>query len=240
MHAPLVRSLFGNYVKEMRDERVRALIERLLREGLLERSGRGKKATYRITAKGRQRVPVFNPAESWGRRWDGSWRVLTFDLPARQRTERKRLWQALRSHRVGLLQGSVWVWPHDMTAMLGEMIKAEGVPECFCGFRCPELFLCSTAEVVATAWDWDEIRRRQKGYLDQAATALELIKTSKSLAQLTAVARIERRAYDYAWLLDPLLPRELWPKGYQGASVLTRHQAVRQGLSRQLARLSPE
>jgi len=60
------------------------------------------------------------------RRWDGKWRVLVFDLPARRRADRDRLRIILRSNGFALLQKSVWVYPHpcdDFVAMLKTKLK---------------------------------------------------------------------------------------------------------------------
>jgi len=235
---PTLSNLLAGYEEYAHRSGSENLLERLEREELLARQGRGKHAKFSITATGWLRVPQTNPAQGWDRPWDGAWRVLTFDLPVQQRRERKRLWEALRSYKLGLLQGSVWLWPHDLTPMLAQMIQAKGVPECFCGFTARELFLCTDAEVVATAWDWEEITRRQDGYLRHPSAVPRVIQNSKSLAHLAALARSEKQAYDYAFAWDPLLPRSLWPRNYKGALVQTRHQSLRRLLGQQLTRLT--
>jgi len=235
---PTLSNLLAGYEGYAHRGRTESLLERLQREELLRREGRGKHAKFTITAAGWLRVPQMDPVQSWNRPWDGAWRVLTFDLPVQQRREHKRLWEALRSYKLGLLQGSVWVWPHDLTSILGQMVKAQGVPECFCGFVARELFLCTHAEVVAAAWDWEEITRRQESYLHHPSATPKGIQQTKDLAHLAALARSEKQAYEYALAWDPLLPRALWPKDYKGVLVHTRHQNLRRLLGQQLARLA--
>jgi len=215
------------------------LVQRLERDGWIKREGRGMKATFQIIARDEPRGPLRAPRAEWARPWDKHWRVVTFDLPEVRRKDRQRLWRALRARRLGLLQRSVWVWPHDVQAILEEIIEAEGIPECFCGFESRRLFLCTDAEVAASAWDFVEITRRQRAYQEGRAAALRLVKTSGNLARLAGLAREEWQAYDHAFSLDPLLPGELLPKGYQGETVQRQHEEFRQQMRQRLISLVP-
>jgi len=181
---------------------------------------------------------VHDPEPHWQRAWDGAWRVVTFDLPETRCLERKRLWQALRAHRLGFLQRSVWVWPHDVTDLLREIIKVEGVPECFCGFKAVGLFLCTDAEIVRSAWSWEEILQRQQEYLRQLPALEATCRTAHEPAQLGALARREQQAFTEATSWDPLLPQVLWPAGYSGRTVQQRHQRWRTLLCARLSAMA--
>jgi phenylacetic acid degradation operon negative regulatory protein len=174
----------------------------------------------------------------WDEPWDGLWRVVTFDVPESRRNDRKRLWQALRARKLGLLQRSVWVWPRNVESILNEIIHAQGIPECFCGFEARRLFLCTDAEVVAAAWDFEEITRRHKAYLDHPVLTHRAVKNSRDLTRLAALARAERTAYEYAFVFDPLLPRLLLPKAYRGMDVQQRHEEFRQLMRQRLTALA--
>jgi phenylacetic acid degradation operon negative regulatory protein len=213
------------------------LLERLHAQRLLERQGRGQRARFSITPAAKRHVPVDRPAIHWDRPWDGKWRVFTFDLPGRQRGQRTSLWRALRAHKLGLLQRSVWIWPHDIQSILKEIISASGIPERFCGFESGKLFLCDCAEVVSAAWDIEEIARRHRTYLQHAAATPETLQRARDLTELARAARIEREAYDYAFSLDPLLPRVLWPKSYAGPAVAQRRLQFQSVLHRRLHEL---
>jgi DNA-binding transcriptional regulator PaaX len=148
------------------------------------------------------------------------------------------LWQALRAHRLGLLQRSVWVWPHDVTPILREIIQVEGVPECFCGFKATEVFLCTDEEIVGSSWAWEEITRRQQSYLRHLVATESAFKAARDPVRLGELARVEKRAYDHAMLWDPLLPQTLWPAGYLGRAVHQRHQRLRALLGARLAEMA--
>jgi phenylacetic acid degradation operon negative regulatory protein len=240
----LTRPTFGNllagYEQFEHHAEIQELLHRLTRKGLVRRTGRGEKATFVITPTGRARVRQLEPRVSWEEPWDGLWRVVTFDLPESQRRSRYNLWRALRARRFGLLQRSVWVWPRDVTLILTEMIHAEGIPECFCGFEAKRLLLCTNTEVVQAAWDFEEIGKRQFGYLEHPTAIPKKALSARNLAELAAVARAERQAYAYAVSMDPLLPRELWPRDYRGLRVQEKHEQFQQSLASRLTALVGE
>ena len=220
---PLLTALLQGYAEE--DHRCASvrLVQQLRQQKLIAARGRGARAEFSLTAQGRQRVRREDPEPHWQQAWDGAWRVVTFDLPETRRLDRKRLWQALRAHRFGFLQRSVWVWPHDVTRMLREIIKVEGVPECFCGFKATQLFLCTDAEIVSSAWEWTAIGLRQQQYLRQLPGLETGCRAARDPARLGTLARTEQQAYEQATVWDPLLPQALWPTGYQGRLLHQRH-----------------
>jgi len=229
--------LLAGYRETSSSRRIGFLLERLQRERLLARQGRGRAAQFTITAAGKQRVAPLSPAREWSRSWDGKWRVFSFDLPLSRRKDRLALWRALRDHKLGLLQRSVWIWPHEVEPVLRQIVDARNIPECFCGFEANRLFLCDTTEVVATAWDFEEIGRRHTTYLRNLVATPHAAQTATDLSTLARLARQEREAYRYAFSLDPLLPRELWPAAYHGAAVEGRHDQFHAALGQRLREL---
>ena len=216
------------------------IIRRMEREGLVQRQGRGAAARFTITVKGRQRAVVCDPAREWARSWDKQWRVVSYDLPETRRRERRMLWRALRDRKLGFLQRSLWVWTHQVEVTLREIIEVEGVPECFCGFEAHRVFLCTDAEIVATAWDFEEIHKRQQMYLNQLVATPARAKAAQQPAELARLARLEHQSYQHAFSLDPLLPRVLWPKEYLGPAVEKRHQEFRSAFHRRRRQLARE
>ncbi len=214
------------------------VLQRLQQNQLIVRHGRGKTARFSITAQGRRRAGVFDPAFHWNKPWDGTWRVFTYDVPESRRRDRYRLWEALRARKLGLLQRSVWVWPHDVKRLLQEVLEAEGIPECFCGFGATSVFLCTNAEIVRAAWDFEEIDRRHAMYLNHSVANVKSLRAARSLTKLAHIARIERQAYQHAFSLDPLLPRALLPKAYRGFAVQERRGHNRATLARCLRELT--
>ena len=235
---PTLRNLTAGYEEYAYRQGLSRSLRRLERERLVVQSRVGRDLVYTITTAGRQRQPQCDPERCWAQPWDGVWRVLTFDLPETRRSDRKRLWQALRAHQLGLLQRSVWVWPHEFEPVLAHVMQVENLPECFCGFRAQSLFLCSDAEVVAAAWDWEQIHQRYRTYRERSTATIAELRATPDLARLGQVARREREAYAYAFSFDPLLPRALWPKGYGGPVVENQHREFRRHLRQRLTQLA--
>jgi DNA-binding transcriptional regulator PaaX len=217
--------------------RVDELLTRMQQNRLITRHGRGKKASFAITDLGRQRVRIHDPTLNWNQSWDRKWRVFTFDLPIARRNERLILWRALRDAKLGLLQRSVWVWPRDVQPLLEQITTSRSIPECFCGFEAGKVFLCDSTEIVTTAWDFEEIGRRHATYLRHAIATPAGLNRCRSLRELSHLARIERDAFAFAFSLDPLLPRELWPDGYRGLAVYECRRAFQSVLRRRLREL---
>ncbi len=216
------------------DRRIDELLERLRQQRLLEKEGRGRYARFTITAAGQQQVRTFDPAAHWNQPWDAKWRVFTFDFPANRHKDRILLWRALRNHKFGLLQRSVWIWPHMVTSILEGIVQAQGIPECFCGFEAGHVFLCDNAEIIVAAWDFEEIARRHSTYLNNGVATTGNLARARDLRELARLTRIERDAFHYAFSRDPLLPRELWPKGYKGPALHERRLAFHAQLRRRL------
>lgn len=206
------------------------LLDRWHRQQVITRNGRGQTARFRISDEVRSRIETTDPIAEWGRRWDGKWRIFSFDLPESRRRDRVKLWEQLRAARFGFLQRSVWVWPHDVEPSLRQMVEARGIPECFCGFEAERLFLCDTAEVVAVAWDWKRIGHNHTSYLERRGDTTAAIRRAEGLEDLARIARTEYGAYRAAFQMDPFLPRTLWPESYRGPAVHQRHREIQDSL----------
>jgi len=206
------------------------LLMRMERRQWIKREGRGAQARFAVTATGARQSTVLEPARHWNATWDGKWRIFTYDLPEQRRADRVRLWRALHAHKLGLLQRSVWVWPHDVEPILHGILQATGIPECFCGFVGERLFLCSDTELVRTAWDFEQIGASHREYLQDSPRLLEILHTAPDLQGIAAAAGQERLSYEKAFSIDPCLPRRLWPKSYRGHTVDQRHTKFRSQL----------
>lgn len=197
----------------------------LVRRRWIRREGRGANARFRVTPQGAEQRKPFDPVAQWDAAWDNQWRFFTYDIPEKRRGERIVLLRALRARKFGLLQRSVWVWPHPAEPILKEILKATGIPECFCGVVSHELFLCTDRELVGAAWNFEHIGEHHHAYLDDLPGMRNALRSAQDLKQLARAASSEQQAYERAFSADPLLPRPLWPKAYTGLTVQRQHVA---------------
>ena len=153
-----------------------------------------------------------DPIARWARPWDGSWRLVLFDLPLHQRALRVRLWRQLRREGFGYLQNSVWITPDsldtakhaiaDVRTGVESLVLIEGRP---CGGE-------SDADFVTGAWDFTTINTHYERHL----AVLRERPAGAGGARLHAWSKREQAAWKQAVTSDPLLPRALLPPGYLG------------------------
>ena len=107
-YAPGMRSRYRS--------RAQRTTERLIRQGYLQKKGRGPRSTVEITSRGEAllgRLSIgtakYKPPEVW----DGKWGIVILDIPEDRAQLRIRLRTMLQTIGFRMLQASVWVYPHD-------------------------------------------------------------------------------------------------------------------------------
>ena len=197
---------------------------------------------YRLSAQGRLHVlGGRDPEERWARAWDGQWRLVLFDVPTEQDSQRERLRRYLRDKGFGYLQNSVWVTPDALTderqILGGGKVNVESL-------LLLEARPCageSDAEIVAGAWDFERINRRYARHLKildaRPDGALRHNAAAKGLLRWAAA---EREAWLEAVTNDPLLPSGILPSDYLGQPAWRRRVGVLGDAGRQLRTFKPE
>jgi DNA-binding MarR family transcriptional regulator len=104
-----------------------AALRRLIRRGFVEETRRGRIVGYQLTDRGREylvRRELQSVELAQPRKWDGKWRLVTFDVPEK----RRHLRDHLRAHltRLGFypLQQSVWLYPYPCEEVV-RLIKVD-------------------------------------------------------------------------------------------------------------------
>jgi phenylacetic acid degradation operon negative regulatory protein len=184
----------------------------------LERQNADNPRAYRLTELGRRRVyGGRNPEEHWQRSWDGQWRQVIFDLPVGEKKVRAALIRWFRRNGFGYLQDSVWISPHPV-GELAEALKnfREDVEYLtVLESRCAKGF--SDAAMVMGAWPFANIADGYRSYQQFAQEARWRLERSRlHPRELFLLLRNERARWLSVFEPDPLLPRALWPEGYEG------------------------
>lgn len=191
---------------------------------------------YRLTAQGRLHVlGGRDPEERWARSWDGQWRLVLFDVPIGQNTQRERLRRYLRNKGFGYLQNSVWITPDPLAEerqiLGGGKINVESL-------LLLEARPCageSDAEIVAGAWNFERINRRYARHLKVLAERPNgALRNDAAAKALQRWATAEREAWLDAVTNDPLLPARLLPSDYLGQPAWRRRVEVLRAASQQL------
>jgi phenylacetic acid degradation operon negative regulatory protein len=194
---------------------------------------RADQIVYNVTDLGRiAAMGGVDLAARWQRAWDGRWRQVLFDLPASRRQLRLRLWRWLRANGFGYLQNSVWIHPDPIEDVIEALAEFREDVETFLIMEASCCRGYSEQAIVAGAWDFEEINKRHRAYIETASlTGREVASFKCSPTALRSWLKRERIAWEYALQADPLLPRVLWPAEYLGE----RAWGVRKRSYRQLA-----
>lgn len=218
---PSFRNLTSSYESWAYRNGLLRQVDRLEKEAWLERDLSSDDRLYRLTEQGRlHALGGRDPDREWARSWDGTWRMLLFDIPVKKNTTRTRLRRYLKGHNFGCLQNSVWVTPDPMQS---EREILSGGEVNVASLLLLESRPCageSDQEIVEAAWNFKAINEayaKCEGVLSQhPGRNVSGIAGARSLERWT---RAEHSAWIEAVRLDPMLPAKLLPKNYPGQRV---------------------
>lgn len=233
----VVFDLFGGYVRDSGGEislqdllallecfdvapdSARVMMSRLSREGWFEVRRQSRSSMYSPSDKGwhlldegLERI-MRRPAPE---EWDGSWVMVTFNVPEKHRAVRTRLKTKLSWLGFGQLAPSIWISPHARLAEAEEVLHAEPGAK-YDIFEARSRGIRTDAERAAACWPLDEL---DKDYRIFTSWAEELQGKAETLRGRSAlVTRIELiHAYRKFPFRDPDLPAELLPDLWPAAS----------------------
>ncbi|KKU91728.1 MAG: PaaX family transcriptional regulator [Candidatus Jorgensenbacteria bacterium GW2011_GWA1_48_11] len=95
-------------------------LKRLIQKGFVYQ----KSDSFRLTPAGLKLFKRFSPAlapKNHGK-WDGRWRLITFDIPVRLNKKRQTLRNLLKDFNFYLLQESVWVCPNILPEKFWDLL----------------------------------------------------------------------------------------------------------------------
>jgi len=107
--------LFGLGKKKYKPRSVYATLKRLEREKIVDIKEKGDKATITITEKGKKRLLKYNIDDikiKIPKKWDKKWRIVSFDIPERQKNAREALRRKLKELDFFPLQKSLFIFPY--------------------------------------------------------------------------------------------------------------------------------
>ncbi|OGK35338.1 hypothetical protein A3A93_02915 [Candidatus Roizmanbacteria bacterium RIFCSPLOWO2_01_FULL_38_12] len=85
-----------------------------------------KHPTYRLTSEGFKNVSLIFPVFRFTKdKWDGIWRILSYEIPEKKRELRDRLRREVASWGLGPWHRSFWLTPHPVIPILKELITGE-------------------------------------------------------------------------------------------------------------------
>ena len=89
----------------------RNVINSLERQGLLQLENKNGKKFLKLTQKGQLEVLLAKAKLPQKKKWDGKWRIITFDFPETAKIQRNQFRALLKINNFAKLQASVYVSP---------------------------------------------------------------------------------------------------------------------------------
>ena len=190
----------------------RQALARSVRHGWLETSRHGRRArvslsggTADLLRSGAERIYSFG--SPW--RWDGRWLVLVLRVPETRREVRHQVRTRLAWAGLGSMGGGVWLTPHvGREAELGDAIREAPAAEAT-SFVASLGALGRAEDVVAAAWDLDEVGEQYEAFIEDFA-AIRPSSDEAFFRMQTLLVHAWRRFP----FVDPDLPSELLPSGW--------------------------
>lgn len=233
---PNTQTLLESFESWNYRNRLRFDLKQLRRSGMVECRKVRNKSQWRLAESGR--LVAFggiDPVSQWSRKWDGRWRLLLFDLPARQQRLRLILWRWLRRHRFGYLQQSVWIVPDKISETSIPLRQLKLTPESLTVIEGAPTPPDTHEGIVQGAWDFAFINRNYQAASELATAGRRFVCGGKPVEMRKWLAD-ERTAWIEAITNDPLLPEVLLPKDYLGQKAFRERQITFSILSRALAK----
>jgi phenylacetic acid degradation operon negative regulatory protein len=235
--ASLIRLMAGLGVDEAA---VRSSISRLKQRGVLEprRSGgggggaAGGAAGYALSAPGRDILAegdqrIFERPRA--RLADG-WVLAVFSVPEPERRRRHELRSRLTWLGFGTVANGVWIAPAHLAGETAGVLERCGLAGYVTLFRADYQAFGDLAGQVGRWWDLDRLQEAYQAFLDAAGPVLARLDEAEPEAAFADYVRA-LTAWRRLPFLDPGLPAELLPAGWNGLRADLAFAALRERLA---------
>ncbi len=204
---------FNEYLEKIRKEKSAAStsLYRLKNEGIF--NNRDEKININLNSKWWQ--DVFNLKFRFftaPRKWDGSWTIVSYDIPESQKSSRRDIRNLLVKLGFVQLHRSVWLTINDVREYL-QGIFVQFQPNLFC-FKSKSLFNNKDEEIIKTLFKPHEIEDNFRKFLGLVETARRSNKESMKVDLLKKFPDlvVEDKGIPAEFFEDKLIRSKLWNK----------------------------
>jgi phenylacetic acid degradation operon negative regulatory protein len=199
------------------EKSARQALARIAAEGWLRSDRVGRRVRWSLTAPGRrllaegaERIYGFGSGDHT---WDGRWLVVLASIPESMRDLRHRLRTRLSWAGFGSPTPGVWITPRPSAEADAKLILDElALPGQVMSFVAGYGGLGEERDMVAAAWDLDEVAGRYRAFIDEFGGLRPRTPADGFRAQTRLVHEWRRFPF-----LDPQLPAVLLPRQWIGA-----------------------
>lgn len=203
---------------------VRTALSRMGGRGWLTSERRGRNAFYSLTERGRELLEegerrIYDPSRDEA--WDGTWQLVSYSVPERERSLRDRLRTRLTWLGFGSLGNGLWVTPHDAADRVEEVAGELGIDDRVELFEGRHLGFSDPDRLVERCWDLPEIHARYVAFIDAHLPEYERFREDLRDGDLSWEEAFVHRfdlvhEYREFALVDPYLPGDLLPDDWAG------------------------
>lgn len=198
-----------------------ATIKRLLSEELIEEISDVEGKMYKLTAKGFYDVvlnyPVFRFTQE---KWDGKWRILSYEIPEKKRELRDALRRVVASWGLGPWHRSFWLTPHPILDSLKKLISEKEESAYIQTFEADHVFGDRNI-LIEKVWGKTNLENKYRALFKSWHSTLS--------AEQTKVQKLKKVVTDYVEILrqDPGLPKNLIGEQWIGFEAVNLFREIR-------------
>jgi phenylacetic acid degradation operon negative regulatory protein len=199
------------------NQKTRSTLNSLEREGLIEKSDLG----YKLTELGLKELflkfPFFRFLKE---KWDGKWRVLSYEIPEKKRDLRDRLRREVAGWGLGPWHRSFWLTPHPIINELKNLVSGKEEEQYIQAFEADHVF-GERKVLIEKVWGINELDKQYRGMFKKWHLILseDQDKTEK----------LKKAISEYIILLrqDPGLPIDLVGENWIGFEAFNIYKEIR-------------
>ena len=209
------------------NQKTRGILSGLIKEGLIEKSkvGTDPKGSdpYQLTEKGFTELclqfPFFRFLKE---KWDGKWRIISYEIPEKKREIRDRLRREMQGWGLGPWHRSFWITPHPIISTLKSLTSQKEEEQYIQAFESDHTF-GSREILIEKVWGKSIL---DKHYRELFKKWHDILSTNaEKIEKLTEVIN------EYVVLLreDPGLPKDLVGEqwiGFEGWNIFKEIRSI--------------
>ena len=189
------------------NQKTRGTLSGLIKEGSIEKENENK---YRLTENGFLELSLEFPFFRFLReRWDGKWRIISYEIPEKKREIRDRLRREMQGWGLGPWHRSFWITPHPILPTLKSLTEQKEEEKYIQAFEADHTF-GDREFLIEKVWSKSVL---DKSYRELFKKWHEVLSSDDEKAD-----KLRKVIGEYINLLrqDPGLPTELVGEGWIG------------------------
>jgi len=197
---------------------------RLQTRGWVKSSKNQSKIFFEITQAGSNEVTqtLSEIKKINSKTWNGSWQIVVFNIPERERFRRDTLRQKIEKLGFGRIENSLWLSPRDNSSYLDKIIHDLKIKNYVTYFNTGKLNSEESLKISQKfQWDWPGLDKKYRDFIFKAKNFIAYGKKNVYNARLLV--------YYYAKILldDPKFPESINPKDYLGQKAFSLYNKIR-------------